>query len=191
MDRIIYNSLFIIFLVQLLLSTIDARHIHHPTPSKTCTITEISTETVTITTTCVETPTSITCPDNKQVPDDCDKCRQRTTVTCIPTTTVCAVCEPTSISENACCRDGGVGRNQLLDGSTGANAITIDNLNNAEECCKKCYEEPLCVNYIYSTANQTSNGISICWLYTSVGSNECFLIDQLPPNEVGYYGIVG
>ncbi|CAG8818729.1 25754_t:CDS:1, partial [Racocetra persica] len=73
--------------------TIDAkhaRHKYHPQSLRTCTITDISSETVTSTITCsTETPTLSACPDNKQVPHDCDKCEQ-TTVTCTPTSTVCA-----------------------------------------------------------------------------------------------------
>ncbi|CAG8677887.1 6706_t:CDS:1, partial [Dentiscutata heterogama] len=55
----------------------------------TCTITDVSSETVTITIfSPTETPSLSACPDNEQVPDDCDKCEQTTTVTCTPTTTV-------------------------------------------------------------------------------------------------------
>ncbi|CAG8476142.1 9123_t:CDS:2, partial [Gigaspora rosea] len=72
----------------------------------TCTITDISSETVTSTITC-STPTLSACPDNEQVPDDCDKCEQTTTVTCIPTSTVCApICLPVGTAcefDNQCC----------------------------------------------------------------------------------------
>ncbi|CAG8848287.1 16345_t:CDS:1, partial [Gigaspora margarita] len=74
----------------------------------TCTITDISSETVISTITCsTETPTLSTCPNNEQ---DCDKCEQTTTVTCTPTTTICAAptCAPNGDPCNfgnpeACC----------------------------------------------------------------------------------------
>ncbi|CAG8801654.1 3978_t:CDS:1, partial [Gigaspora margarita] len=86
--------------------TIDARHArhkYHPQSLRTCTVTDISSETVTSTITCsTETPTLSTCPDNKQVPDDCDKCKQTATVTCTPTTTVCAPIATCASSRSPC-----------------------------------------------------------------------------------------
>ncbi|KAF0529716.1 hypothetical protein F8M41_012654 [Gigaspora margarita] len=101
MNRQFFNSLLIIFLIHLLALTINAKyarhkyHKYHPQTLRTCTITDISSETVTSTITCsTETPTLSACPDNEQ-PNDCDKCEQTTTVTCAPTTTVCAsTCVP-------------------------------------------------------------------------------------------------
>ncbi|CAG8748337.1 14049_t:CDS:1, partial [Dentiscutata erythropus] len=73
----------------------------------TCTITDISSATVTSTITCsTGTPTLSACPDNEQVPDDCDKCEQTTTVTCTPTTTVCA---PTCVPDGGPCDLGNPG----------------------------------------------------------------------------------
>ncbi|CAG8612129.1 13894_t:CDS:1, partial [Dentiscutata erythropus] len=74
----------------------------------TCTITDISSVTVTSIITCsTETPTLNACPDNEQVPDDCDKCEQTTTITCTPTSTVCApTCSPIGSPcefHNQCC----------------------------------------------------------------------------------------
>ncbi|CAG8770969.1 13595_t:CDS:1, partial [Dentiscutata heterogama] len=57
-----------------------------------------------------------------------------------------------------------------------------------EECCKRCYEEPLCVNYIYS--NSTT---SQCFLYGD-SARGCFPNFQAPPTEISppqYFGIVG
>ncbi|CAG8495597.1 11533_t:CDS:1 [Dentiscutata heterogama] len=111
MNRQFFNSLFIIFLIHLLALTIDAKHTkhakhkyhkYHPQSFRTCTITDISSETVTFTIACTtETPTLSACPDNEQVPDDCDKCEQTTTVTFIPTSTVCA---PTCIPDGSPCQ---------------------------------------------------------------------------------------
>ncbi|KAF0485826.1 hypothetical protein F8M41_022753 [Gigaspora margarita] len=137
MSKIIFNTIFIIFLTHLLLSTIDANYSHHSQPYKTC-----------------------------------------NNVTVIP--------------EHACCRDGGLGRNQILDGSFGNNDFykEIDNLNSPEECCKSCYEEPLCVNYIYilPTSDQPT---SQCFLYGD-SARGCFSNFQEIPTQISqYYGIVG
>ncbi|KAF0547344.1 hypothetical protein F8M41_000654 [Gigaspora margarita] len=104
MNRLFFNSFYIIFLINLLALAIDSKHARHkfhphkfhPFPTRTsvgtCTITDISTETVTSSITCFlgTTPTSsAACPDNQQIPDDCDKCEQTEATTCTPTTTTC------------------------------------------------------------------------------------------------------
>ncbi|CAG8831884.1 9061_t:CDS:1, partial [Gigaspora margarita] len=92
---------------------IDARHKYHPKSSKTCTITDISDTTVTITISCsTETPALSACPDRQQVSNNCKGCEQKTTVTCTPTTTVCAAtCLPdgTPCTSNDQCCNSNVG----------------------------------------------------------------------------------
>ncbi|RIB14198.1 hypothetical protein C2G38_2195812 [Gigaspora rosea] len=99
MNRQIFKSLFIIFLIHLLALNIDARHKYHPKFSKTCTITDISDTTVTTTITCsTETPALSACPDRQQVSKNLT-CTPITTVyapTCLPDGTPCT-------SDNQCC----------------------------------------------------------------------------------------
>ncbi|CAG8476465.1 14571_t:CDS:2 [Racocetra fulgida] len=103
MNRQIFKSLFIFFLIHLLALNIDARHKYHPKSSKTCTITDISDTTVTITIPCsTEIPALSACPDRQQVSNNCKECEQKTTVTCTPTTTVC-ISTPTCLPDGAPC----------------------------------------------------------------------------------------
>ncbi|CAG8793669.1 2539_t:CDS:1 [Cetraspora pellucida] len=103
MNRKIFKSLLIIFLIHLLALNIDARYKYHQKSSKTCTITDISNATVTSTTLCsTGTPSSSACPECRQVPDDCKECERKTTVTCTPTTIVCAS-TPTCLPDGSPC----------------------------------------------------------------------------------------
>ncbi|CAG8793674.1 2540_t:CDS:1, partial [Cetraspora pellucida] len=143
------KKLLFIFLIYLLVSNIDGKQYNPHKPLKTCTITDVSTETVTSTITCsTEMPTLTSCPDNKQIPDECDSCKKTITTTCTPTTTICA---PTSISEDACCSDGGIGRNGFLIDAADNWYNVIDSITTLEECCKACYNDPICIAYFINS----------------------------------------
>ncbi|CAG8537525.1 10000_t:CDS:1, partial [Cetraspora pellucida] len=82
---------------------VDAKHEYLKKSSKTCTITDICDTTATIKILCsTGTPGLSACPDCRQVPDDCKKCERKTTVTCTPTTTVCAS-TPTCLPDGTPC----------------------------------------------------------------------------------------
>ncbi|CAG8567930.1 13708_t:CDS:2, partial [Cetraspora pellucida] len=154
----------------------DKTHKHKP--SKTCTITDVSTETATSIITCsTETPTLISCPDNKQTPNDCDSCKTTIITTCTPTTTICA---PTSISEDACCSDNGKGRNGLAYDSAQNLYFPNDTITTLEGCCRACYEDPICVAYYL---------VSTCFLatYSDPTLRECSSVyeNAFPAGAVG------
>ncbi|CAG8525706.1 36473_t:CDS:2, partial [Racocetra persica] len=156
---------------------------HHLPPSKTCTVIDISTETLTSTINCnTETPTLIACPDNQQVPEDCDKCQKTKTVTCTPTMTVCA-----PNSEDNCCQDNGAGRNDLTTNRIyeGSGDSEFYNVTDAVECCKLCYKDPFCFGFYFNAYYD-----NFCQFLGNSENPSCNLFPEPSTPERGiYYGM--
>ncbi|CAG8647247.1 26836_t:CDS:2, partial [Dentiscutata erythropus] len=100
----------------------------------------------------------------------------------------CAQCNNvTVIPIDDCCR--GLGINQAFDTSYVSDSpnfyMEIDNVDDAEECCKRCYNETLCVNFAYELTPKS------CFLY---GDSErgCIPAFLRPVSEIDRaYGIIG
>ncbi|CAG8680746.1 12752_t:CDS:1 [Cetraspora pellucida] len=124
------------------------------------------------------TPTPYDCPDTKQVPDNCDKCEQTTTITCIPTTTVC---NSNFISEDICCSSGGPARN---GSTTFGQLIRSIPPTTAEDCCRACYKDSNCTTYYFYNSDDGTD----CGLYNNEGL--CYQLSSTP-TENEEYGEVG
>ncbi|CAG8755144.1 6789_t:CDS:1, partial [Racocetra fulgida] len=87
----------------------------------------------------------------------------------------------TAIPKDDCCRDGGLGRNQMMDGNNLLPTdfyMRVDNITDTKECCKRCYEEPSCVYYIHILDSNT------CDIYGD-SIRTCFPLFEPPPSSNG------
>jgi hypothetical protein len=156
MNRQTFFNRFLIVLLSSLLALaiiVNAHNYKH----KTCTSTEISKHTVTVTKSCKSQPTHKT--QNNCHHDHHDrrnyhhdhhdrKNRHCKTVTCTPTTTQCSTPPP---APTCCEAPGAPGFEGSIHNGVESSKQVIDNtLPDGQACCKSCLADPTCTQWLFA-----------------------------------------
>ncbi|CAG8737849.1 433_t:CDS:1, partial [Racocetra fulgida] len=151
---------------------------HANDKQRICTLTEISTNTITITKSCESVPTPIPTSYDKNY-DHCDGCKTKKTITVTPTTTECATPTP------SCCQSrGSPGWNDLLNTGDG-NGLSayLNTTSTPQECCMICIADKTCVSWSWSKVDITRN----CFI-TGNGTGNACVGATVSPSSLGSEG---